>query len=337
MDSGWTLEDHPTIKELIKPLMPYIRDKRVTEISINSFGEIWLERIERGYGTSPEPASWCEAGWAWMLCQALANMSGNRFPTSPDDLSFKPILSLVLPGRHRLHAILGRSVPSGITLSIRLFRPVENLSWKTFNVEAGLANRLSTMIAEGATVLVSGGVGSGKSTLLHLLSQYIPRHRRVFVVGDLDELDLPHPNQPKLMLNRFSRGDEPGYLDYGDMIDSVLRLNGAAIVLNELSRDNAVPAFRLLNTGALAGFMTTMHSNSPLDALEAWRRNVAMSEGPQGSGEVVSYLARTVDVLVHCKRTGVDSREVTGVAWKDTATGELDIPWRRLLSGTNAL
>lgn len=325
----WTLENHPSIRELVRPLTPLIRDQKVTEISINGFGEIWIERVGLGYAA--ETAPWCTADWAWMFCLGLANVSGHSFPTNRDDVRAKPILSLVLPGRHRLHAILGHTVPSGIALSIRLYRVDEKRTLADFGLAEGVATRLCRTIAAGATVLVSGAVGSGKSSLLRLLAREIPRHRRVVVIGDLDELELPHPNQIALMRSRFAQSVMAP--DFGDLIDSVLRLNGSVTVLNELSYDNAVPAMRLLNTGALGGFLTTLHSNSPLDALEAWRRNIAMREGSQGSAEIVAFLARTVDVVVHVTKTGVDRREVTGIAWKDPATGELDVPWRRVTAG----
>lgn len=325
----WTLENHPSIKELVRPLTPFIRDQRVTEISINAFGEVWIERVGQGYRA--ETAPWCTAEWAWMLCLGLANVSGHAFPRTRDDVSAKPILSLVLPGRHRLHAVLGHSVPTGISLSIRLYRVDETRTLRDFGLSDAVAARLRTTIADGATLLVSGAVGSGKSSLLRLLAREIREDRRVVVIGDLDELDLPHRNQTRLMRNRFAQAVNA--LDYGDMIDSVLRLNGSVTVLNEISYDNAVPALRLLNTGALGGFLTTLHSNAPLDALEAWRRNIAMREGSQGSAEIVAFLARTVDVVVHVAKTGIDRREVTGIAWKDPATGELDVPWRRMIGG----
>lgn len=328
-DDDWTLESHPVVSELMRPLLPYIKDSRVTELSINGFGEIFIEAVGKGYRA--ERAPWCTAGWAWSLCIGIANVAGHRFPQGKDDDTAKPLLSLVLPGRHRFHAILGREVPSGIVLSIRMYRVRPDLNFSSFGMDDRLADRVRGAIKDGATVLLSGGVGSGKSSLLRLLAREIPMHERVGVVGDLDELDLPHPNQFRLMLNRFSRNGDAA-LDFGDMIDSILRLNGSVTVINELSVDNAVPAWRLLNTGLTGSFLTTLHSNSPLDALEAWRRNVAFREGPRGSGEVVRFLARSVDVIIHCARRGVDARKVTGVVFKDPKTNELDMPWRDLLA-----
>lgn len=327
----WTLENHPTLQQFGKWLLPYLRDTKVTEVSINDFGEVWIERIGTGYGDRPEPASWATFDWAWMFCRALANLKGTPFPNHPHDFEAKPLLSLILPGGHRLHAILGTSVPSGISLSIRTYRYNPDLAWSDFNVTTPISRRLEAAMATGAKVLVSGAPGSGKTSLLRLLGRAVPSVRRVITVGDIDEPNLlPHRNQTRLMLDRFEQRGA-GQLGFGDMIDSVLRLNGNVAVLNELSYDNAVPALRLLNTGVLGGFLTTLHSNSALDALEAWRRNVAMREGNAGSGEVVAFLARTIDIVIHCARTGVDRREVTGIAWRDEERGELDVPWRRLI------
>lgn len=324
--SAWTMDTNPAVETMLRPLQRWLHASDVVDISINGPGEVWIERAGRGYERESAPE--ITRDWAWLLCLALATVSRQDFPHSDADQHKKPVLSCTLPGGHRFHAILGASAPSGVIIDIRR-RRLMAVELASYGLGGHDREDLEAVAAAGGKILVSGGVNSGKTTFVNSLARLMPAQRRIAVVQDVDEVQLEHPNQIKLLVNRFNRSG--GHVvGYADVIDSILRFNCDALVVGELSVDNAAAAFRVLNTGTVGGFLTTLHADSPLGALEAWRRNWELRQ-QAGAAAVVAFLARNIDRVVQLRRTGQDRREVVAIARRDARTGELDIPWRQLL------
>ena len=289
--------------------MPLFRKQGAIEISINGPGNIWLQ-TPSGYerqslkGFEPDPE------WARRLCSYLANSNGLVFTDN------SPALGCVMPGGHRFQAVLGsENVASGFAISIRVKRrtTLEAKDWgwtadRTFPAmnragprNAPLSGDSATLehileaIRQGKAVLVSGGTGTGKTTFLNkVLMPVIPENRRVVTLEDTREVDVLQPNSVSLLVSR-SREGHGLRMTYADAIDAVTRLNPDVVIPGEVSVDNAYPVVRLLNTGHSC-LISTIHANNPLEAFEAFRRNIELAgHHPHG---VVEFLSRAIAGIV---------------------------------------
>jgi hypothetical protein len=155
-------ETHPIICDEIARFDPWIKSRRLaaTELSINEPGWLAIESIGRGYFREPVP--WITLDWCLALCQRLANVAGREFTKR------KPVLSATLPGGHRLMAMMGKNVLSGVSISIRVRRQVER-TFADFNITPAQEAVLVDAMRRGLNVLVSGGTSTGKTSLLRLL------------------------------------------------------------------------------------------------------------------------------------------------------------------------
>jgi pilus assembly protein CpaF/type IV secretion system protein VirB11 len=331
---------HPALDALLEPIKPYLntRDQRVVDVMINEPGSLWLQ-IAGQPGYKREGSREITLDWAKLLCQTLANVLGRAFT---DDL---PILLAPLPGGHRFTALLGPNVQSGILVSIRVRRsvavPIDKFgTWSKDGhhqpVQVSTTVRpddpveaLRQAILAKDNILVSGGTCTGKTTFLNGVATWIPPTDRVITVEDVNEVMLPQvPNRAHVLV---SRTDAATKISYSHVIDSILRFNPDRIVLGELSVHNALPSARLLNTGH-GGFIATVHANSPLEALEAWRRNYELSpDSGRNSGEtVVRFLARNLAHIVQINLDHERHGRVMSIASRGP-DGTLDLPWRDLI------
>lgn len=319
------------LPSLLQPLAQhYGRNDKVVEVSINGPGKVWVELAGSGYEQRSAPE--ITPDWAWDLCTVLANSNGLPFTRE------MPILACRLPGGHRFQAVLGDAVAEGgMCLSVRIKRKAR-VGIEAFGLTAGrqfepalhyeaakghgatTTEELLGIVRAGGAVLISGGTSTGKTTLLNQLVREIPLTARVVTVEDTREIELPHENRVHFVVSRIETGS---HLTYARVIDAVVRLNPGVVICGELSVDNAYPILRLLNTGH-ESFLATLHANNPLEALEAFRRNVEL--GGRRADGVIPFLTRSISRVVQVKKVGVDRRQVSDVVRPS------DLPWRRLVS-----
>lgn len=314
------------IDTCMRRLAPYLNGRpagSVVEVSINEPGAVWIERTDGSRTLQRDPDLTLD--WAERFLVALANEHGATF-----DPIHHPMLAVELPGGHRLEAAMGTSVTSKLALSIRVNREVP-VDIDAFGLHPAQRDALIGCVRGGGAVLVSGPMGCGKTTFLNALAAAIPSQARIVLVEDVAEIRLGQPNTVRLLVPRHGEGQ----VSYGDVIDAVTRLAPDTVVCGEISSRNAFAVFRMLNLG-LASFLSSVHANSPLDALEAWQRNYLL-DGRGGGDAVVRYLARTLSAIVQLRRrtdptTGETVREVCEIAWRrDGDLPRLDIPYHRLM------
>jgi Flp pilus assembly CpaF family ATPase len=289
----------------LEPLQPCLNRPDLIELSANQAGEVLLEFPGIGYVTETAPSLTTDY-WE-KLCHVLANIQGLYF-----DVIKQPKLSVMLPGGHRFEAMLGNNVASTLSISIRMRRTI-HLGLEQFGLTGELQARVLEMIKQGANVLISGGTSSGKTTFMNRLVQEIPLDKRVLVVEDTREIHVPHHNRQYYLL---SRNEDSPTIDYPKMIDHLMRSRPDMIIMGELSMANAYPILRLLNSGH-AGFMCTLHANTPASALEwAIPQNIAFS-GHDLSG-VKDFLYEAVDLVLQLHRTADGKRRITDVLFPKT-------------------
>ena len=334
--------DRTQVDDILAPLTKVLAARDLKEVSINEPGEIWLEIAGKGYRR--EKAPWATLEFCWNVCQTLGHHSGMGFSRA------RPMVACQLKGGHRFQGLVApENVISGVAISIRVkrdFRPswadygVDDLSrviqgavyregptWQSSHPRGSVAWLLD-LAAQGAPIIVSGGTSTGKTTLINkMILPALPKHYRVITIQDVPELDVPHPNKIELIVPRvFQEGKS--HLDYPTVIDNGNRLNPSTLILGELSVRNAVGAIRLLNMGE-ASFITSIHANTPLEGLDAFRRNIEMS-GHSSAG-VVGLLARTIGAIVQ-----LEFDPVAGRPYIKEIVSPADLDWRLVADDTGS-
>ena len=291
---------------LLRPLAKFLtgRDPSIVEVCVNGPGAVWIERSGERRWTR-EAVGEITSSWLYDLAVVLANATDRTFTRR------LPILGAPLPGGHRLQLIVGSNVASTMACSIRIKRRV-TVTLADFGFSEEQAALLRRTVIEGRPMLIVGGTSSGKTTLLNrLLADALPPDRRVISIEDVPELEIPCENKIQFFLARTESATD---LVYADIIDTSTRMRPDLIICGELSVHNAVPMVRLLNTGH-DGMMMTVHANSAPLGLKAWADNFALSKDGRGNvhGDLIPYLARAIDLLVHIRRGHDGSRQVTEI------------------------
>ncbi|MBY0463235.1 MAG: Flp pilus assembly complex ATPase component TadA, partial [Alphaproteobacteria bacterium] len=208
----------------------------------------------------------------------------------------QPRMSTRLPGGHRFEAMIGKSVDSGLSVSIRINRKV-SVSLEDFSLPNIVQSELIEAIKEGESILVSGGTSSGKTTFLKALIQHIPLEKRVLTVEDTRELEVPHLNKVQYVVNR---NEKAPVISWPQVIDHLMRSRPDVIIAGELSIANTFALISLLDTGH-RGFMTTVHSNSAKLAVEETiPTKVKLAEINIPS--LSDYLKKTLDWVVQIQK-----------------------------------
>ncbi|OJX10125.1 MAG: hypothetical protein BGO77_03155 [Caedibacter sp. 37-49] len=290
----------PSINAWLLPLEPYLNERDLIECSVIKPGELRLEKSEGGFSSIATPD--LDLNYWETLCHVLANHWGLNF-----DRITQPRLSVMLPAGHRFEAMLGSNVESKLSISIRMRRHLK-LSLKDYGLNREQEQMIASLIKEGANILISGGTSSGKTTFMNVLIQAIPQDKRILVLEDTRELNIPHENHVHYMV---SRNEKNPTLDYPQMIDHLMRSRPDIILMGELSIANAYPISRLLNSGH-AGFMCTLHANS-CDAALSWAipQNIAFS-GHEAKG-VKEFLYEAVDLVIQLHRNDFGQRQVNKI------------------------
>jgi pilus assembly protein CpaF len=225
-----------------------------------------------------------------------------------------------LPDGSRLHAVLPPAAVDHPLVAIRRF--TQRLATLADLVESGSAGadeveRLRTAVLERKTIVISGGTGAGKTTLLNLLTTVIPASERVVTIEDAAELRL---SVAAVRLEaRPANPEGAGEITIRQLLRSALRLRPDRIVVGEVRGPEALDLVTALNTGH-EGSMTTVHANSPREAL--WRiETLALMAGHASENAVHRQLLAAIDLVVQVER-GPSGRRVVGIEAVGEAAGE---------------
>lgn len=275
------------------PAETLLRDPSVSDVLINGPDEIWVERHGRLELTT---ARFDSSDAVVAAVERVVAPLGLRLDRS------SPTVDARLADGSRLHAVIPPAAVDGPVVAIRRFtQAVETLD--AF-VEAGSATgeevrRLRQMVVDRRNIIVSGGTGTGKTTFLNLLSREIPVDQRVVVIEDASELRLS--GHVVRLEGRPANSEGAGEITLARLVRSALRLRPDRIVLGEVRGAEAIDLISALNTGH-AGSMSTVHANSPAEAL--WRlETLAMSSSVRVDPIVIrSQLETAVHAIVQLER-----------------------------------
>jgi len=293
------------------PLEPFLKDHSVSDILVNTYNSIYVER----YGKlEPTDARFKDDAHLMRIIDKIVSTVGRRIDEST------PMVDARLPDGSRVNAIIPPLALDGPSLSIRRFavNPLELedlIDSQTLIPE--IAELLKGIVRSRLNVIISGGTGSGKTTLLNVLSRFIPENERIITIEDAAELQLKQEHLVRLE-TRPPNIEGKGEVLQRDLVRNSLRMRPDRIIVGEVRGKEAFDMLQAMNTGH-DGSLTTVHANSPRDALMRLETMVAMANLEIPSEFIRKYISSAIHVLVQVARL-VDGRrklislqEITGM------------------------
>jgi pilus assembly protein CpaF len=287
------------------PLEPLLGDPAVDEVMVNGAGAVYVERSGRLEAT--DVAFGSDADLMHAVERILAPL-GRRV----DEAS--PLCDARLPDGSRVNVVIPPLALTGPCLTIRKFRR-EGFSLDDLvgngTLPGPLAELLSAAVARRASILVSGGTGSGKTTTLGALSGAIPESERIVTIEDAAELRLRQRHVVRLEA-RPPNLEGRGEVTIRQLVRNALRMRPDRIVVGEVRGPEALDMLQALNTGH-EGSLTTVHANSPVDALRRVETLALMAGVGLPHAAVREQVASALDLVVHQVRLPDGARVVERV------------------------
>ncbi|CUS48808.1 MAG: Tad secretion system ATPase TadA [Idiomarinaceae bacterium HL-53] len=287
------------------PLEVMLRDSSISEIMVNRHDQIFVERagLIEHYPLTLE----CESKVRHLIDRIVTPL-GRRIDES------SPMVDARLPCGSRVNAVIPPLAIDGSCLTIRKFSEkriyLEDLiSWGTCSPEAGLL--LSKLVVNKSNIVVSGGTGSGKTTLLNILASLIPEHERIITVEDAAELSIQHRNRIRLEA-RPPNQEGQGAIVIRELIVNALRMRPDRILVGECRSGECLDMLQAMNTGH-NGSMTTVHANSPRDALSRLETLVLMAGVELPLIAVKQQIASAIHWIIQIARVASGHRRIVSI------------------------
>jgi pilus assembly protein CpaF len=288
------------------PIEKYLSDPTVTEVMVNDTEPIFIERDGRIIQTEARFAS--EEHLRHVIERIVARV-GRRIDES------SPMVDARLSDGSRVNAVIPPLAIDGPALTVRKFSQdpygVEDLvKFGTFTLQ--VAGLLKACVQGRLNLLISGGTGTGKTTLLNVLSSFIPSGERIVTIEDAAELQLRQTNVVRLE-SRPANIEGKGQVTIRDLLRNSLRMRPDRIVVGEVRGSEALDMLQAMNTGH-DGSMSTVHANSPRDALGRLETMVLMAGMEIPMRAIRDYLSSALTVIVQLTRMRDGTRRITEVS-----------------------
>jgi pilus assembly protein CpaF len=288
------------------PLEPLLRDKTVSDILVNTYRQVYVERAGR---LEPVPAAFQDDQHLLRVIDRIVSGVGRRI----DDSS--PMVDARLPDGSRVNAIIAPLAVDGPLLSIRRF-PAERLKADDLVAFKAIAPNMLEFLRHcvGAklNVLVSGGTGAGKTTLLNVLSSFISERDRIVTIEDAAELQLKQEHVVRLE-TRPPNVEGKGAVRQRQLLINSLRMRPDRIIVGEVRGEEALDMLQAMNTGH-DGSLTTVHANTPRDALSRLETMVAMANVNLPDKAMRQQISAAIQIVVQQARMADGTRKVTSIS-----------------------
>jgi pilus assembly protein CpaF len=295
-----------TLNKFLEPVAEYIKDDQVSEIMINGPNEIYIER--HGIIEKTE-AGFDDEEKLLAAARNIAQYTNKRI--TPLTARFDSRL----PDGSRVHVVMPRCSRSGLCISIRKFRrasfSLEDLV-ELGSLSAEAREYIEVVVAAERNLLVSGGTGSGKTSLLNAVSGKIPATARIIVIEDSSELQLRQPHVLSFETAWPDRHGE-GAVTIRDLFHSALRMRPDRIVIGECRGGEALDLIQAMTSGH-GGSMSTLHANTPADALNRLETMALMSGVEIPLLALRAQIASAIDVIVQVARLNDGRRVVSAIS-----------------------
>ncbi len=288
------------------PLEPLLRDPKISDIMVNDKDHGF---IEKGGLLQRTNTTFRDDRHLLQIIDRIVSRVGRRVDES------SPMVDARLPDGSRVNAIIPPLALDGPSLSIRRFGTgplAANSLVELKSISAEMMELLSSAVKARISIVISGGTGSGKTTLLNILSQYIPNNERLVTIEDAAELRLAQENIVRLE-TRPPNIEGNGAIKQRQLLINCLRMRPDRIIMGEIRGEEAFDMLQAMNTGH-EGSMTTIHANTPRDAISRLESMVAMGNMNLPEKSVRQQISSAISIVVQATRMSDGSRKVTSIA-----------------------
>jgi pilus assembly protein CpaF len=297
------------------PLEPLLNDKTVSDILVNGPAQVYVERRGRLELTD---VRFNNDTHLINIIDRIVSAVGRRIDESC------PMVDARLKDGSRVNAIIPPLALDGPSLSIRRFA-VELLAIEDLirlgTMTAELAQVMRAVVRGRLNVLISGGTGAGKTTLLNLLSGFIPETERIVTIEDSAELQLQQPHVVRLE-TRPPNIEGRGAVGQRDLVRNSLRMRPDRIVIGEVRGGEALDMLQAMNTGH-DGSLTTVHANTPRDALGRIENMVSMTGISFPAKALRAQIASAIDILIQVERQEDGRRRIVSLQETNGMEGDV--------------
>ena len=288
------------------PLQSLLEDDAISEIMINHPKQIFVERRGR---LVLSPVTFESTTQLRQVIDRIVSTIGRRVDES------SPMCDARLRDGSRVNVVLPPLALDGPCMTIRKFsreklQPVDLITMGSATPE--MIRFLEAAVRTKLNILVSGGTSSGKTTLLNLLSGFIPADERIVTVEDAAELQLRQTHVIRLEA-RPPNVEGKGAVEIRDLVRNSLRMRPDRIVVGECRGGEALDMLQAMNTGH-EGSMSTVHANSPYDALNRLETMVLMAGTDLPSRAIQKQIAAAIDIIVQAERLRGGTRKIVSIA-----------------------
>lgn len=288
------------------PLTELLDDKQITEIMVNGTNEIYIELD--GQVVKDDSVSFINDDHIVRTIQRMIQPLGRTIDTS------NPMVDARLADGSRLNAVIPPLSLKGPVLTIRKFK--EELANIDDFLRSGaltpyMARFLEACVQAKLNIIICGGTGGGKTTLLNVLSSFIGKQERIITIEDAAELKLEQEHVISLE-TRLTNYEGEGEVTIRDLVLNSLRMRPDRIIVGEVRGKEAFDMLQAMNTGH-NGSLTTMHANSPADALNRLETMILMAGMEIPIKAIREYIENAIDIVVHIQRLSDGKRKVTSI------------------------
>ncbi|MCK2097579.1 CpaF family protein [Thauera aromatica] len=293
------------------PIEPLLADPTVSDILINGSQQVYVERHGKLELTN---IAFSDDDHLMKIIDKIVSRVGRRIDES------SPMVDARLPDGSRVNAIIPPLALDGPSVSIRRFAAIPLTMDRLLDYKSltpAMSELLADLVRAKVNILISGGTGSGKTTLLNILSAYIPANERIVTIEDAAELQLQQPHVVRLE-TRPPNIEGKGEVTQRALVRNALRMRPDRIILGETRGGEAFDVLQAMNTGH-EGSMTTVHANSPRDALGRMENMLGMAGVNLPQKVARAQIASAIGVIVQVnrltdgKRKLVSIQEITGM------------------------
>ncbi len=306
------VEKERLIREIVQetkgygPLDPLLKDPNISDILVNGAKNVYVEKNGKLVKTQ---VTFKDNNHLKNIIERIVSKVGRRI----DEKS--PMVDARLQDGSRVNAIIPPLAIDGPSLSIRKFKGDAGslqslLKWGSITVE--MAEFLAAIVKARANIVISGGTGSGKTTLLNSLSEEIPQEERIITIEDSAELSLNQDHVVRLE-TRPANIEGSGEIAARDLVKNALRMRPDRIVIGECRGAESLDMLQAMNTGH-DGSLTTLHANSPRDALSRLETMVLFAGINLPDKNIKSQIASAVDFIIQTNRLSDGTRKVTSIS-----------------------